>query len=743
VVGCQNYDDQFDDLNSKISSLATTVDGLLSVQTSVSALSTKLDNLASTALTDSDLTGILTEVSAVKASVAALETTDVTGIETEVAGLNAEVDDIIAKLSELLTANAVINQNIRITSLAELSLAEDLISTGADDPNVTINGSLVINTTGSSDITGAANVARLNAVMAKIKVVMKTVTVTADEALAAASLQYIQGNLDIVGGKTGSLAAGGLTTVTGAMTISQDGDLLMPTLNSVAGGITINTTGVSVTSVDFSGLTEGAAITSAGKLELPEATSVKISGVLPAVVTAAKATTFSSNSTAAQTASTITIDGSTEFSLGSASFSGAVTITATGAVNLSGVTSAKRLTITSGGAVNLGGLTSIVSGTSVSATTVNLGAVTSIASSTVVTATDVTLSGLTLIDASAGLVTLTLNGPTSVSVPALATAGGDIIAADAATFAAVSLATSTGTIDVKAGATIHLKNLAATNTLVDFVNVANLKLTEQETSLIWNKAVKLVTLDYTGKKDATPNPGGQANSLTITSTLVSLTTLIIGDGGIGTLTVSASTLTELNTAGVIINTVVTRNPSLATFNFQHTHLDGDNATTVDLVGNPKILSVNLGTLSKVKHVNITGNVSLTTIAAPNTSVLAEPITTVTVTIQSNDTGGTYTAAVAGTETTPYQPATLTGETVTGFKGFIDAYVAAGNTTVTYSIEIDEADAAIAGDTAAQAAGTTQQLTNNNAYIDSAKELLLLTDHLLQQLYLHPLQFLRC
>ena len=98
VVGCQNYDDQFDDLNSKISSLATTVDGLLSVQTSVTALSTKLDNLASTALTDSDLTQILTEVSVVKEAVAALETTDISGIEAEVADLDTEVASIIEKL---------------------------------------------------------------------------------------------------------------------------------------------------------------------------------------------------------------------------------------------------------------------------------------------------------------------------------------------------------------------------------------------------------------------------------------------------------------------------------------------------------------------------------------------------------------------------------------------------------------------------------------------------------------------
>ena len=721
VVGCQNYDDQFDDLNSKISSLATTVDGLLSVQTSVSALSTKLDNLASTALTDSDLTGILTEVAAVKASVAALETTDVSGIEAEVADLDTEVASIIEKLNELLTANAVINQNIRITSLAELSLAEDLISTGAEDPNVTINGSLVVNTTGSSDITGAANVTRLNAVMAKIKVVMKTVTVTTDEAVSASALQYIQGNLDIAAA-TGSVAAGALTTVTGAMTINQGGALLMPTLNSVAGGITINTSGVTVTSVDFSGLTEGAARTGANALELAEATSVKISGVLPTTVNCPKATTFVSNSTSAQTTTTITIDGSTDFSLGSASFSGDVAITATGAVNLAGVTSAKALSITSGGDINLGGLTAITGTAAISGTTANLGSVASIAASTVVTATDITLAALA---STSGTGTLTLVGPTSVSLPALTSNVGGITAADATTFAAPALVTS-GTIDVKAAATVHVKNLTSTFTLADWGTIVNLKLFEQDTSIDFSQAAHLVTLDFTGKLVSPAVENGQANALTISSGNASLTTLTIGSaGGIGTLTVSASTLTTLKTAGVILNTVVTRNTALATFEFEHTHVNGDNATVVDIVGNPKILAVNLGTLSKVKHVNITGNASLTTVSAPSAAVLAEPITTVTVTIQNNDTGGTYTKAVAGTETTPYQPATLTGETVTGFKGFIDAYVAAGNTTVTYSIEIDAAD--LAGDGAAQAAGTNQQLTNANNFIDSAKELLLLTD----------------
>jgi hypothetical protein len=729
VVGCQNYDDQFDDLNSKISSLATTVDGLLSVQTSVSALSTKLDNLASTALTDSDLTAILTEVTTVKAAVAALETTDVSGIEAEVADLDTEVASIIEKLNELLTANAVINQNIRITSLAELSLAEDLISTGAEDPNVTINGSLIVNTTGTSDISAAADVARLNAVMDKIKVVMKTVTVTADEAITAAALQYIQGDLD-VNAASGSLSAGALTTVTGAMEINQSGDLLMPTLNSVAGGITIQTAAVTITSVDFSGLTEGSARTAANELVLPNATLVKISGVLPTTVTCVSATTFISNGTAAQTASTIQVDGSTDFSLASSAFSGDVSITALGGVSLPGVLTAKGLSIVSGGAVNLG-LTSISSGTTISATTVDLGSLTSIASATVVTATDVTLTNLASVASNVVnlIATLTVDGPTSISVPALVSADGRILAPNATTFAAQSLiTTATSTIDIADGATVHLENLTSTPTLVDFAKIVNLKLFKQSTSVDLATAVHLVTLDYTGKLVSPATAGGQSNALTVGSGNASLTTLTIGSaGGIGTLTVSASTLTTLNTAGVILNTVVSNNTGLETFDFQHTHVNGDNATVVDISGNSKITSVNLGTLSKVKHVNITGNASLTTISAPSASVLAEPITTVTVTIQNNDTGGTYTKAVAGTQTTPYQPATLTGETVTGFKGFIDAYVAAGNTTVTYSIEIDEADGLITTDAAALAAGTTQQLTNNNANIDSAKELLLLTD----------------
>ena len=502
VVGCQNYDDQFDDLNTKIAALSSSVSELSTIQSTVAALSTKLDNLASTALTDADLQSVLSEVAEVKAQVAAISVEeDLATIESEVEDLDEEVDLILEKLNELLTANAVINQNVRITSLAELSLAKDLIATGDDDPNVTINGSLIVSTAGTSDITGADNIDELNKVLSKIKVVMKTVTITTDEALTASSLQYIQGSLDI-NAATGTFSAPSLTTVTEAMEINQGGDLNMPLLNSVAGNILIETGGVTITSVDFSGLTEGAARTAANTLALPNATSVKISGVLPTTVNCPAATTFVSNSTAAQTTTTITVDGSTDFSLAAATFSGAVAITATGAVNLAGVTSAKALTITSGGAVTLSGLTGITETAAISATTVDLGAVTSIAAAAVVTATGVTLSALTSVASVTGAndITLKLVGPTEVSAPALTSALGNIDAADATTFTAIAFKTSTGTLNVADNATVELGNLADPTDLLDFAGVHTLKLHAQEASLNFTTAVSITSLTVLGKQ---------------------------------------------------------------------------------------------------------------------------------------------------------------------------------------------------------------------------------------------------
>jgi hypothetical protein len=105
-------------------------------------------------------------------------------------------------------------------------------------------------------------------------------------------------------------------------------------------------------------------------------------------------------------------------------------------------------------------------------------------------------------------------------------------------------------------------------------------------------------------------------------------------------------------------------------------------------------TLDLSSLGKVKHVNITGNNSLTTIVAPkySTDELAEPVATITVTINTNNTNGTYDPAMAPTETTVYQAASATSTLVSSFKPFIEAYLAQTRTaTVTYEINVDSVD----------------------------------------------------
>ncbi|MDA0937118.1 MAG: hypothetical protein O2878_08340, partial [Bacteroidetes bacterium] len=59
----------------------------------------------------------------------------------------------------------------------------------------------------------------------------------------------------------------------------------------------------------------------------------------------------------------------------------------------------------------------------------------------------------------------------------------------------------------------------------------------------------------------------------------------------------------------------------------------------------------------------------------------------TVTINNNNTSGTYTNAVAATQTSEYEPATASAAVVTSFKPFIQAYLD-NNNTVTFDIDVD-------------------------------------------------------
>ena len=178
VVGCQNYDDQFEELTSQITSLQSTVDGLTGVSSSITALQTTVAGLVSTlgtvettvnGITNYDDTGIVASLDAVSSTLAdLLAQLDGVATNADLAAISNTLADVQADVRELLEGESTINQNVTISNEATLQYAETLIATGTDRPNVIVNGNVTVNTTNFS----ASQVQRTNDVVAKIATVL-------------------------------------------------------------------------------------------------------------------------------------------------------------------------------------------------------------------------------------------------------------------------------------------------------------------------------------------------------------------------------------------------------------------------------------------------------------------------------------------------------------------------------------------------------------------------------------------
>jgi len=143
-VGCQNYDDQFDDLNAQISALKSQVDGLGSLSSQVASLSGTISGLqsgvaaaqaaasaASSAANAAEVAASGIDLSALSASLAELET-DIAAVQASLAStataaavttLQAEIDAIEADVDELLTTSNIYSTDVSVTSASTLDAA--------------------------------------------------------------------------------------------------------------------------------------------------------------------------------------------------------------------------------------------------------------------------------------------------------------------------------------------------------------------------------------------------------------------------------------------------------------------------------------------------------------------------------------------------------------------------------------------------------------------------------------------
>jgi len=123
VVGCQNYDDQFDNLESQISALASTVAGLSQVQSDLTSLAGTVSSLASTVngLGSQIDTAVADGLADIQADIEAIETAvgDVASSE-EVSALSDAVAASQEDLDELLANSSVFTGSVVVNSVATL-----------------------------------------------------------------------------------------------------------------------------------------------------------------------------------------------------------------------------------------------------------------------------------------------------------------------------------------------------------------------------------------------------------------------------------------------------------------------------------------------------------------------------------------------------------------------------------------------------------------------------------------------
>jgi len=151
LVGCQNYDDQFDSLETQINALASTVAGLSQVQSDLSSLAGTVSSLSSTvaSLGTAIDTAVSNGLADITADIAALQSAvaDVAS-SSDLTAISEAVADAQSDLEQLLANGSIFQNSITINSVATLDVYHKM-GTGIN----IVNGSVDIDATSDMDMT--------------------------------------------------------------------------------------------------------------------------------------------------------------------------------------------------------------------------------------------------------------------------------------------------------------------------------------------------------------------------------------------------------------------------------------------------------------------------------------------------------------------------------------------------------------------------------------------------------------
>ena len=756
VVGCQNYDDQFQSLTDQITELSTQVEGLSAVRGQVTALAGVVDGLVTALQTvDNEVGAVATQLGEVSSDVDAVSSTlsDVHAdgetqleqlgtISTTLGNILAELDavdltleqllvisstlaDVEADVHELLQAGAVIDQNVVITNAAQLEYAEELIATEEDSPLVIINGYVKIDTDFTPDIT-TEQLASVNAIASQIKTILgegtggtRGLEVDAETELNFNRLVFVDDDYDIDGVQPNDSL---LRTVSGDLLLGLNGDIDYSQLASVGGSVVLTAAAAATaTTINFADvIIEGALTHGTGTvLNFPNANTVNLGSAAFTSLTAARAGTVVS--ALSETASDLII---------SAAAGGDVHVRSLESVggNFS-VSGATTTTLDASSLETITGTSTIVAGT------VDLSALTATGAADFTAETSINLSGLVTVTNA-----MDLNDTPAATLTALGTINNSFTW-DIATI-------SLPGVDVNDAGAGEILSATGTNVTVGSVDVISdavataetLVLTAQDANIAEGGAYATVTnLTITAASDA-------AISYT-DANFTGVTTLATTD--VDTLTLSNATLTNFDaTNGLYIDIAaasgvdtattsgdlirfISAGTSLAEWNNTANVKDdpdvlsGEEAVTIDIASS-LLESIDLSSMNKVRVVNLPStNANLVEVIAPSTDNLltpgAEPDFNIFLT-----TTVTYTAAVLAVEDgvnprVDFIEACLHAPGVSTWPAYITAVLDA-NPTATTTIDFDtvveiDSSGAVSATHADIAAAFTADSANNDLSSD--------------------------
>jgi hypothetical protein len=683
VLSCQNYDDEFDALNSKVSSLESQIASLsglqatlATVQSSVSALQTAVNAIPdpSSSITNltSKVTDILADIAELQAALASALT------QADLDALKASLESTIADLESLVDANA--------DELATLGIdVTNILGTAASfEGNLTINsaqtltyavslGSKVKSIKGNVHVQlTAANkltAAQVNAVTKNIMNVLGNVTIESyKEQVDVSSLASVSGDYVVIGFDAMDDA---LVTV-GDMLLDYAAPYVFPKLTTAKkivlvdnAAVTANTaTGVpaqlGVTKIDF------LALTSMTEMGTNNPVGSHTSG----------ASLHSSGGSSHSSGGNITVTAS--YTAGSLDLQNATSVII-GDVEVHSVTAPKATDVQLHFDSELTGNLSV---TAVLATSVTIKAISNVGADAITidqaatgttTLTGATFKGAITTDAkvlSASAAKNLAGGVTANTVTSLeltaATTAGAISATAATSFVAKSLVASAD-ITIKAGTaaaptTMELKSIPTAN-IKSLASLGTLIVHEQAVSLNLTGGLLLSAAHITGKASTV--------DVTVSATEVTLADLQL-KGKLGVVTVGTSgadgltLLKGFSTAGTIKSLVVQNAKALESITMGHTE-DAAVGSSLTVTNNDKLTSLTTS-FNHPTGLSVTGNETLATLDFA--SFTEAPLN--------------YTASsgISFTVTGNYKITTAGAANIAASTGMKGAYVAAAAATAT-------------------------------------------------------------